>query len=457
MSQLSIIILAAGNGTRMKSATPKVLMTLAGKPLLQHVIDQAIALSPKDLIVVHQESHLNALKNSIQSTKTIQWARQNEQNGTADAVLSGLPFVSGDRVLILYGDVPLTPAQLLTQMVKDCQTCILLTHQHQNPFGFGRIIRNDTGQVIRIVEEKDATEQQKSIQEIFTGIMCIQTTILQTLLPKIQSNNAQNEWYLTDLAELCGTTQALVCDQVMWISGVNTRNQLIDLERQYQRSLAEHYLSQGIHIIDPNRIDIHGTLNCQPDTVIEPNVIIKGQVTIGQHCIIETGVVLEDVSLGNHVHIKAHSIITKTTIKDHATVGPFAHCRPNTSIGEHAKIGNFVEVKNTRLGNHAKASHLSYLGDATIGNSVNIGAGTITCNYDGVQKHQTTIHDHAFIGSQTSLIAPVNIGAHATIGAGSVIVSDAPSNTLTLSRAQQKTIKSWVRKNKQPYEESNQY
>ena len=446
MSTLTIVILAAGNGTRMKSQLPKVLLPLAGKPLLQHILDQAALLQPDKIILVHQKKHLDVLKHHLTISHQTEWVEQHNPTGTADAVACALPLIETDKTLILYGDVPLTPSHLMAELATTCQSAMFLTHIHEQPFGFGRIIRNEHHFIERIVEEKDATKEEQSIQEIFTGIMCIKSDLLFKYLPLINNKNAQKELYLTDLASLCPNSKASICDTQMWISGVNSKPQLVALERAYQRSLAEQLLDEGVHILDPSRIDIHGSLSCGTDTIIEPNVMIKGQVSIGSHCTIETGVVLNNVSIGNGVTIKAHSVVTDSTVGHHVSIGPFAHLRPGNIINDHVKIGNFVEVKQTTMGQGSKASHLAYLGNCTMGQSVNIGAGTITCNYDGLNKHDTLIGDQAFIGCNTAMIAPVVIGQKATIGAGSVITHDADENTLTLSRAKQVSVPGWIRK-----------
>lgn len=453
MSHLEVIILAAGKGSRMRSTLPKVLHTLAGKPLLQHVIERALQLESEKNHVVY--GHGGEVVPKALSHFAIDWIEQREQLGTGHAVEQVMPHVDDQStVLILYGDVPLIELDTLQQLIvmSGGSKLALLTLNLENPQGYGRIVRNGSDAIEAIVEEKDATDTQRTITEVNSGIMAVPAKALRGWLGKLESNNAQGEFYLTDVIAMAvadGVEVAgLVIDDSYQVAGINTRNQLAVLERHYQQTQAEKLMAQGVTLRDPARIDIRGALDSEikvaSDVTIDINVILEGAVEIGSGCCIGANSVLRNVKLGEDVTIEPMSHLEDAVIDAQCSVGPFARIRPGTHLHPNAKVGNFVEVKKSEIGEGSKVSHLSYIGDTIMGGNVNIGAGTITCNYDGVNKHQTVIGDNAFIGSDTQLIAPVSVGTGATIGAGSTISRDAPDEQLTLTRTQQKSIK-WKR------------
>ncbi len=450
--KLSIIILAAGQGTRMKSATPKVLHHLGGKALLQRVIETAESLDPENIQIVYgfQGEQLQAVCRHLK----LNWARQDRQLGTAHAVAQALPFCAVEnQVLVLFGDVPLIKAASLKKLLDLTKENVgLVTAEFKDPTGFGRIIRDHTGKLCAIVEQKDANEELQKITEINTGILSVPAALLKEYLPKITNNNAQKEFYLTDLIGLLAKDGkpiiSIGVDNMAEVQGVNDRWQLSQLERAHQREKAHELCLQGVTIIDPNRFDLRGELEVEPDVLIDINVIIEGKVKIGARTKIGPNVVLRNVNIGDDVMILANSIVENSTIDNHCVIGPFARVRPGSQLAEHVRIGNFVEVKNSELGAHTKANHLSYIGDATIGSNVNIGAGTITCNFDGVNKHRTIIKDDVFVGSNTSLVAPLTVEESATIGAGSVITQTAPAKQLTIARCLQTSLINWQRPNK---------
>lgn len=449
---LHIVILAAGRGKRMQTHLPKVLHRLAGQPLLQHVLNTSAQLNAKHIhVVVGHEAE--KIQESINDAK-INWVYQQEQLGTGHAVMQALPHIPDNaNVLVLFGDVPLIDIDTLNKMhLHETQGITLLVANMDNPFGLGRIMRDSEGKIISIVEEKDASTEQKHIKEIFTGVLCAKAHLLKQWLPQLSTNNQQKEYYLTGIIDFAVREHVTIDSQepkqLFEIQGVNTLVDLHKLERTWQQHLALQLLNQGVHVSDIHRLDIRGTLECASDTFIDINVLIEGQVHIGQNTSIGAHSVLKNCIIGKNCTIHPHSIIQDSVLEDHCEIGPFARLRPGTSLASNCKIGNFVETKNVCFDQGSKASHLSYLGDAEIGKHVNIGAGTITCNYDGVNKHKTIIKDHAFIGSDTQLIAPITVGEHATIGAGTSLRSDAPDNALTLSPNKQRTILGWKRKNK---------
>lgn len=453
---LHVIILAAGAGKRMFSKLPKVLHPLAGKSLISWVIETAEALKPDGLHVIYGHQG-ETLKNAVDHP-SIHWVCQKEQLGTGHAVLQALPFIPDDAlVLILSADVPLiqlaTLEALLKQLQSNKETALsLLLATLSNPFGLGRIVRDANGSIQAIVEEKDASPSERMIQEIYSGICCVRASSLAQWLPHLSCNNAQGEYYLTDIIALAVREEqsitSLEVKDTFEIQGVNHRGQLQELERIWQKRQATTLMLQGISIADAERIDIRGELHCGQDVFIDVNCVFIGQVHIGDDCIIEPNCILNNVSLGAGCHIHANSVLEGSVLGKQCHVGPYARMRPGTVLADQCKIGNFVETKKAVLGDDSKASHLSYLGDVTIGKGVNIGAGTITCNYDGVNKHQTIIEDGVFVGSDTQFIAPVTIGAHATIGAGSTIRKDVPAGELTLTAHEQKTIYGWKRPRK---------
>ena len=450
--KLSVIILAAGQGTRMKSALPKVMHKLAGIPMLEHVYNRSLELGAEDIHIVygHGGEHLH----DYCSEFDVEWVLQDQQLGTAHAVQQASPNIADDHIaLILYGDVPLIKSKTLKTLIEsvDTDSISLLTVELEDPYGYGRIIR-DNGEVVAIVEHKDATEEQKEITEANTGILALHAGYLNECLKKIDNRNVQGEYYLTDVIQLAVKDGKKIItsqpDNTYEVEGVNDRKQLSKLERIKQRELVEVIMAEGVSVADPTRVDIRGELDIGSDSSIDINCIFAGRVTVGRNVTIGPGCVISDSTIADGCIIKPYSVIEKAIIDNNVEVGPFARLRPGTHLKQNSRVGNFVEVKNTQLGEGSKASHLTYLGDTEVGSMVNIGAGTITCNYDGVNKHKTIIKDGAFIGSDTQLVAPVTVGKNSTIGAGSTITRDTEDGKLTLSRTAQKTIKGWERPKK---------
>ena len=467
---MNIVILAAGQGKRMKSALPKVLQTLAGKPLLQHVLTTALFLQGKQaktgpiVVVGHGAADVKEfIANASQEDPSfgkVATVLQAEQKGTGHALLQALPKLDvQEPTLVLYGDVPLTSKKTLAKLAKladgvrgQDSALALLTQNLTNPTGYGRIVRDADGSVREIVEEKDATPAQKAIKEINTGIMVLPTNALKRWLKALRSSNSQGEYYLTDVIAMAvkdgvpiRTTQA---DYEFETIGVNSRDQLASLERTHQLNIANQLMDAGVSLADPARIDVRGTLECGTDVFIDVGCVFEGCVTlavgtkIGPYCVIRNSVI------GKNVSINAFSHLDGAKVGNHSVVGPYARLRPGADLANDVHIGNFVEVKNSKIAANSKANHLAYVGDSIVGSRVNIGAGTITCNYDGVNKHQTIIEDDAFIGSDTQLVAPVRVGCGATLGAGTTLTKDAPPNQLTVSRAKQISIP-WQRPVKQ--------
>ena len=451
MNNIHAIILAAGKGTRMNSSKPKVLQTLSDNTLLGHVLVQAKAISQKVHVVYGFGG--DQVKQTI-NDDSINWVEQVEQLGTGHAVAQAMPYIEDDSIsLILYGDVPLIQPQTLEQLINAAQDSgiALLSVILNNPTGYGRIIRHNN--IIQaIVEQKDANIEQLEICEVNTGIMAVNTQLLKKYLAALNSDNAQGELYLTDIIESAVNdkkiVESIITTDEFEVAGVNDKVQLAELERVFQKNQAVSFMQQGLTLKDPARFDCRGTLNFGQDCEIDVNVVIEGDVSLGNNTTIAANCSVKNTKIGNNVVILPNSVIEDALIGNGASIGPFARIRPEANIGENAKIGNFVEVKKSTIGKGSKVSHLSYVGDATIGSEVNIGAGVITCNYDGVNKHQTTIEDGAFVGSDTQLIAPVTIGKNATIGAGSTITKDVPDNQLSLSRSKQTTLKNWQRPTK---------
>jgi bifunctional UDP-N-acetylglucosamine pyrophosphorylase/glucosamine-1-phosphate N-acetyltransferase len=448
---LSSIILAAGKGTRMRSVLPKVLQPLGCRPLLHHVVAAAQQLSLRQTVVVAGFG-LEQVQMACQNMG-ITWAVQAEQLGTGHAVAQALPYIEDQEVaLILYGDVPLIKPQTLSRLVSLVNAehpLALLTVVLDKPKGYGRIVRNKAHKILSIVEEKDASEQQKTITEVNTGIMAVLGAKLKQWIGQLKNHNAQGEYYLTDIIAMAVeegfSVQAVQASSEMEVLGVNDKAQLASLERMFQQEKVAELFKMGVTVVDPARIDIRGSVEAGMDCAIDVNVVLSGRVVLGNNVSIGAGCVLHNVSLADGVKLLPYSVLEDCTIGADSRVGPFARVRPGTVTQDHAHIGNFVELKNAQLGSGAKVNHLSYVGDASVGAKVNIGAGTITCNYDGVNKYRTMIGDNAFIGSNSALVAPVTIGAGATIGAGSVITKDTPEDQLTLARAKQVTIASWQR------------
>ena len=452
---LHIIILAAGLGKRMYSAKPKVLHELGGKPLLAHVITTALSLKPTAIHIIygHGGEQTRDSLTHFTANASVNWIYQAEQLGTGHAVMQALPHIPPNtQVLVLYGDVPLIQANTLANLIACAQQShaltLLLAHL-PDPHGLGRIVRDQHGNIRSIVEEKDATEAQRKINEIYSGICCVASNNLNRWLPQLDNHNAQEEYYLTEIIQMAvheqQTIQSIDTPHLYEIQGVNNRLQLNQLERVWQKMRAQTLLLAGVTLADASRIDIRGELEAEQDVFIDINCVFIGKVTLEEGCHIGPNCVLSNATIGKNSHILPNSVLDGCYIGSECHVGPFARLRPGTHLSDACKIGNFVETKNAVFGEHSKASHLSYLGDVTIGSQVNIGAGTITCNYDGVNKHQTIIEDGAFIGSDTQLVAPVTVGANSTIGAGSTIRADVPADELTLTVSKQKTIYGWKR------------
>jgi bifunctional UDP-N-acetylglucosamine pyrophosphorylase/glucosamine-1-phosphate N-acetyltransferase len=452
---LGALILAAGEGTRMRSRLPKVLHQLADKPLLGHVIDKARSVNPEEISIVY--GHGGELVPSQLSAADLTWIEQSERLGTGHAVMQALPSLQNvDEVLILYGDVPLISSSTLTGLLSCLRRSdlALLTVDLPNPAGYGRIVRDGMDRIIRIVEQKDASPRVQEITEINTGIMAVKRERLERWLARLDNNNAQNEYYLTDIIAMAVedgiNIQAVHPDCEEEVMGVNDRSQLAYLERHYQRQLAEGLMQNGATLADPSRIDIRGRLTTGRDVFLDCNVIIEGDVTLADGVRVGPNVVLKNCSIGESTEIFANSVLEDAEIGKECRIGPFARVRPECRLSDHVHIGNFVEIKKSQVAQGSKINHLSYVGDSEVGSQVNIGAGTITCNYDGANKHRTVIGDRAFIGSDTQLIAPVVVGEGATIGAGSTISKDAPPDKLTLTRTKQVSIDGWQRPVKKP-------
>jgi bifunctional UDP-N-acetylglucosamine pyrophosphorylase/glucosamine-1-phosphate N-acetyltransferase len=452
---ITTVILAAGKGTRMRSELPKVLHKIADKPLLEHVYDMSRQLDDNSIKIVY--GHGGELVKESLNHLEANWVEQKQQLGTGHAVQQVSNQISdGDTVLILYGDVPLLKLSTVKALLANASddTLALLTVNLQNPTGYGRIIRNTVGQVVNIVEEKDATQQEKLVTEGNTGILALKGDKLKAWLSRLGNSNAQGEYYLTDVIEMAVadgikvvTSQAATEAEVL---GVNNRMQLSYLERIYQTEQANQLMERGVTLADPARFDLRGSIDTLgQDIEIDINVIIEGSNSIGSHVKIGANSQIKNMIIEDGVEILANCVLENSTIGRGSRIGPFERLRPEAVLGENVHIGNFVEIKKSTVAKGSKINHLSYIGDTTVGSGVNIGAGTITCNYDGVNKFRTIIEDGAFIGSDTQLVAPVTIGKNATIGAGSTITKDSPENQLTLSRAKQITIAGWQRPLKQ--------
>ena len=452
---MNVVILAAGMGKRMQSALPKVLHPLAGKPLLAHVIDTARGLSPSKLCVIY--GHGGAAvpemvaKQNNGAHAHIDTVLQEPQLGTGHAVMQALPQIDEDApTVVLYGDVPLTTLDSLQRLVEAAGTdkLAILTVEQQNPFGLGRIIR-EGGKIVRIVEEKDASEAERAIREINSGIMVVPTRHLKQWLSSLQNNNAQGEYYLTDIvARAVADGVPVVSSQpsAEWeVAGVNSKVQLAELERRHQLNIANTLLEKGVTLMDPARIDIRGELICGRDVTIDVGCVFEGRVELADGVSVGAHNVIVNAKIAAGAQIKPFCHIEDAVVGAKSMIGPYARLRPGTELAEDVHIGNFVEIKNSQIAAHSKANHLAYVGDATVGTRVNIGAGTITCNYDGANKFRTIIGDDAFIGSDSQLVAPVTVGAGATLGAGTTLTKDAPPGQLTISRAKQMTIEGWKR------------
>jgi len=449
---LSVVILAAGKGTRMKSKIPKVLHKLANKSLVEHAYDTAMGLGAEEIVVVYGHGG-EQLKKDCHHFKA-KWVEQKEQLGTGHAVQQVFNDVNLENtLLVLYGDVPLIKVDTLTDLLNDSEDKVaLLSVNLNNPFGYGRILRTEAGEVCGIVEQKDANDEQLKIVEVNTGILAVKGSILQDLLENINNNNSQGEYYLTDIFALAAEKNiAIKTSQPkdsFEVEGVNNRLQLANLERIYQREIANELMLSGVALADPNRLDVRGKVNISHDVFIDINVVLEGNVTIGEGTNIGPNCVISDSIIGENVVIKANSIIEKSSVDNAVEIGPFARLRPDTHMHENSKAGNFVEIKKSEIGKGSKVNHLSYIGDTEMGANVNIGAGTITCNYDGANKHKTVIKDNVFVGSDTQLVAPVIVEENTTIGAGTTLTRDTDKSVLVISRSVQKTITGWQRPKK---------
>jgi bifunctional UDP-N-acetylglucosamine pyrophosphorylase/glucosamine-1-phosphate N-acetyltransferase len=451
---LHVVILAAGEGKRMKSSLPKVLQRIAARPMLAHVVDAARALQPAGIHVVHGHGG-EQVRAAFADHADLQWAQQARQLGTGHAVQQALPAVPDDaQVLVLYGDVPLITAATLRRLLAAPGALAVLAAEPADPTGYGRIVRDAEGHVAKIVEHKDADDEQRRIGLVNTGVIAAQAAALKRWLAALRNDNTQGEYYLTDVfaqaaAEFTPAEIVIVGD-AMETEGANDPWQLAQLERAFQLRAVRALCAQGVRFADPARVDIRGTVVAGRDVEIDVDVVLEGEVQLGDDVHVGPFCRLRDVALAAGTRVRAHCDLEGVRSEGAALVGPFARLRPGTVLADGVHIGNFVEAKNAKLGPGSKANHLSYLGDAVIGSKVNVGAGTITCNYDGVNKSTTTIGDGAFIGSNSSLVAPVAIGKDATIGAGSVITKDAPAGKLTIARGRQETLSGWQRPKKKP-------
>jgi len=447
---MEVIVLAAGQGKRMRSVLPKVLQPLAAKPMLGHVLDTARALEARRIVVVY--GHGGEVVREALDAPDLAWARQDPPQGTGHAVQQAMPLVEdGDTALILYGDVPLIGVPTLQRLMAAAgeRQMALLTVHMADPTGYGRILRDAAGQVTRIVEEKDATPDERRVTEVNTGILAAPVERLRHWLANLKNDNAQGEYYLTDIIAMAVaegiqviTTQPDAFEETL---GVNNKTQLAELERIHQRNIARRLTDAGVTVIDPARLDVRGQLICGRDVEIDINCVFEGRVELGDGVRIGPNCVIRNATLGAGTKVAAFSQIEDTVMGEACVIGPYARTRPGTVLGADVHLGNFVEVKNSNIADHSKANHLAYVGDADIGQRVNVGAGTITCNYDGANKFRTIIEDDVFIGSDTQLVAPVRVGRGATLGAGTTLSKDAPPEQLTVSRAKQVSVAGWKR------------
>ena len=447
---MEVIVLAAGQGKRMRSVLPKVLQPLAAKPMLAHVLDTARILEARRIVVVY--GHGGEVVREALDAPDLAWARQDPPQGTGHAVQQAMPLVEdGDTALILYGDVPLIGVPTLQRLMAAASdtALALLTVSMDNPTGYGRILRDGAGKVTRIVEEKDATPDERRVQEVNTGILAAPVTRLRQWLGNLKNDNAQGEYYLTDIIAMAVadgldvvTTQPDAFEETL---GVNNKTQLAELERIHQRNIARRLTDAGVTVIDPARLDVRGSLECGRDVEIDINCVFEGTVVLGDGVRIGANCIVRDATLGAGTRVAPFSQIEDTITGEACIIGPYARTRPGTVLGNDVHLGNFVEVKNSTIADHSKANHLAYVGDADIGQRVNVGAGTITCNYDGANKFRTVIEDDVFIGSDTQLVAPVRVGKGATLGAGTTLTKDAPAEQLTVSRAKQISLAGWQR------------
>ena len=453
---ISVVILAAGQGKRMQSDLPKVLQPVAGRPLLKHVIDTARELSASDIHVVY--GHGGERVREALAAENVTWALQAEQLGTGHAVQQAMPGVPDDHlVLILFGDVPLVQAATMQRLVDAAangEALGVLSVRMKDPTGYGRIVRDRAGTVARIVEHKDANQKERAIDEVNTGLMAASAKRMREWLAQLRNDNVQGEYYLTDVVVMAAKAglkvNAILADSEDEVLGVNDKVQLAEVEAVYRKRRATELMLQGVTLVDPARFDARGPVTVGRDVHVDVNVVFEGVVKLGNRVRIGPNVVIRDSEIGDDTVVFPNCVIDRASIGSSCNIGPFARFRPSSTLAKGVHVGNFVEVKNSILGAGAKANHLTYLGDATVGEKVNVGAGTITCNYDGANKFRTEIGAGAFIGSGSMLVAPVKIGAGATIGAGSTITKDAPDDKLTLARSKQLTLDGWKRPVKQP-------
>ena len=449
---LSIIILAAGEGTRMRSALPKILQSLAEKPLLGHVVDCARRLEAVDICVVYGFAG-DAVQAAF-ADQDLRWALQSEQLGTGHAVMQAMPDTPDDnRVLILFGDVPLLESATLRRLLASCENddCAVLTVEMDDPYGYGRIVR-ENGRVVRNVEEKDATDIERKITEINTGVFYCPAHKLKRWLGRLNNDNKQGEYYLTDVIAMAVedgiTVHGIKADSQEEVMGINDKKQLAEAERALQLKRVAALMEVGVGFADPARVDIRGTLKCGKDVFIDVNAIFEGDVVLGDNVTIESNNLIRNSRLGSGTLVHSNCHMEGATTGSNCEIGPFARLRPGAELANKVKVGNFVEIKKSTVADGSKVNHLTYIGDTDIGKGVNVGAGTITCNYDGVNKHRTQIGDGAFIGSGVELVAPVKVGKGATIGAGATLTRNAPDNELTIERSKQKTIRGWKKPEK---------
>lgn len=452
MTQLSVVILAAGKGTRMYSDLPKVLHPIAGKPMVKHMIDTAKQLNAQQIHLIY--GHGGDLLQQRLSGEPVNWVLQTEQLGTGHAMQQAAPFFADDEnILMVYGDAPLIRAQTLEKLIaaKPENGIALLTVSLDNPTGYGRIIR-ENGSVVAIVEQKDATPEQLKIQEINTGVMVANGASFKKWLAQLNNNNAQGEYYITDVIAMANRdgfqVQAVQAVDFMEVEGANNRLQLAALERYYQKTQAEQLLLAGVTLIDPNRFDLRGSVSHGKDVLIDVNVVLEGEIKLGNRVKIGAGSVLKNCEIGDDVEIKPYSVLEDAVVGKQAKIGPFSRLRPGTQLADDTHVGNFVELKNAQVEKGSKINHLAYVGDAQVGKDCNIGAGVITCNYDGANKFKTVIGDNVFVGSDSQLVAPVTIANGATIGAGSTVTKDIAENELVITRVPQRHIQNWQRPTK---------
>lgn len=452
---LSIVVLAAGQGTRMKSDLPKVLQPLAGRPLLSHVLERCTELGADAVHVVY--GHGGEQVKQAFADAPVNWVLQAQQLGTGHAVQQAMPHIPADHtVLVLCADVPLIRTETLTRLLSELEhsPLALLTVEMEDPTGYGRIIRNTDEEVMAIVEQRDANSYQRAVKEINTGLLAARADKLAGWLKGLKADNDQAEYYLTDIVALAvaghDTVTAVSCARESEVLGINDKIQLADAEAVYRRRQAEALMRAGVTLVDPARLDVRGTLQCGRDVLIDVNAVFEGKVVLGDRVHIGPNAFLKDVELGDDTQVLANCVMEQVTAGKACNLGPFARLRPGVELADKVKVGNFVEIKKSVIGEGSKVNHLTYVGDTTVGVGANVGAGTVTCNYDGVNKYQTVIGDGAFIGSGVLLVAPVEVGAGAVIGAGSVITKPAPENKLTVARARQMVVPGWKRPEKKP-------